>query len=139
MDEPIETNGDGPAPLSHFRIIVIMAAVAAAGAALGYIYVGRKFGLGFGLGGVLSFVNYYWMKYSLKAIFDEAEEGERPRMTGGKYVLRYVIFATVLGAVYLLDWELMVPLILGLSSFAFAVVIEGIFRIIASFGNRKGI
>jgi hypothetical protein len=139
MDEPTETNGAGPAPLSHFRIIVIMAAVAAAGSVLGYIYVEPKFGIGFGLGGILSFVNYYWMKYSLKAIFDEAEEGERPKLTGGKYVLRYVVFATVLGAVYLVDWHLMVPVIFGLTSFALAVVLEGIFRIIGSFGNRKGI
>jgi hypothetical protein len=139
MDEPIETNNGGPAPLSHFRIIVIMAAVAVAGSVLGYFYINPKFGIGFGLGGLLSFVNYYWMKYSLKAIFDEAEEGERPRLTGGKYVLRYVVFATILGAVYLFDWHLMVPLIFGLTSFALAVVLEGIFRIIGSFVNRKGI
>lgn len=139
MDEPIDTKDAGAAQLSHLRIIVIMALVAAAGSLLGYIYVSARFGAGFGFGGILSFVNYYWMKFSLKAVFDAAEEGEKPRLSGGKYVLRYVVFGTILLGVYLIDWHLMVPVILGLSCFAFAVVIEGFIRIFSSLGRKKGI
>ena len=139
MDEPADTNDESIAPLSHFRLIVIMGIVAVVGTVIGFGYFSAKAGAGFGIGGVLSFVNYYWMKYSLRTVFEETAEGEKPRFIGGKYFMRYVAFGTILGFIYLIDWQLLVPLILGLSSFAFAVVIEGIIRIFGSFGNRKGI
>ena len=60
-------------------------------------------------------------------------------IAGGGYLMRYIAFATVLGFIYLIDWELMVPVILGLSCFAFAVVFEGFIRLFGTFGNKKGI
>lgn len=139
MDDPIDTQNGSGAQLSHLRLIVIMGVVAVAGSVLGYIFASAKFGVGFGIGGLLSFVNYYWMKYSLKSVFEEAEEGERPRLGVGKYLFRYLVFGTFLFGVYLIDWRFLVPLIFGLSSFAFAVVIEGILRIFIFLFNRKGI
>lgn len=139
MDDPIDNSGESSASLSHLRLIVIMGVVAAAGTFIGFAAVSVKAGAGFGFGGILAFVNYFWMKRSLKAVFEEAREGEKPSFVGGGYLMRYVAFATVLGAIYLIDWELMVPVILGLSSFALAVVFEGIIRMFGSFGNGKGI
>lgn len=124
--------------MSHLRIIVIMMALAAAGSVMGYFYVSGSFAAGVAIGGVLSLVNYYWMRHSLRMVFRDAQEGARQGFGGGSYMLRYVAFGTILAAVYLFDWEMMVPLILGLSSFALAVVFEGIIRLIGSF-SIKGI
>lgn len=139
MDEPVDTREENPPPLSHIRLLVVMAVVALAGTVAGFVFFSAKAGAGFAIGGVLSFVNYFWMKHSLSRIFENTEEGVKPSFAGGNYIMRYVAFATVIGAIYLVDWELLVPVILGLSSFAFAVVIEGFIRIFRSFGNRKGI
>lgn len=139
MDEPVDSREESPAPLSHIRLIVVMGVVAVAGTIVGFAFFSTKAGFGFLTGGVLSFVNYYWMKHSLSRIFQNTEEGVKPGFAGSNYFMRYIAFATVIGFVYLIDWELLVPVILGLSCFAFAVVIEGFIRLFSSFGNRKGI
>ena len=139
MDEPIDNKVESTAALSHFRLILIMGIIAAAGTVVGFLFFSGKAGSGFLVGGLLSFVNYFWMKRSLRTVFEEAPEGEKASFAGGGYLMRYVAFATVLGTIYLIDWELMVPVILGLSSFALAVVFEGFIRLFASFGKGKEI
>ncbi|HUF02669.1 MAG TPA: ATP synthase subunit I [Aridibacter sp.] len=137
MAEPFDSREENPAPLSHVRLIVVMGVVAVAGTVIGFVSFSSKAGAGFLTGGVLSFVNYYWMKHSLAKVFENTEEGVKPSFAGSNYFMRYIAFATVIGLVYLIDWELLVPVILGLSSFAFAVVIEGFIRIFRSFGSRR--
>lgn len=139
MDEPVDNDRGNTGAISHFRLIVIMGMVAVAGTVTGFVFFSVKDGAGFLVGGVLSFVNYYWMRHSLRKVFQGAEDGEKASFVGGGYLMRYVAFATILGFIYLVDWELMIPLILGLTSFAIAVVFEGIIRIFSSFGNKQGI
>ncbi len=67
------------APLSHKRILLLMGIVAVLGSLASFIFVSPKFGLGFLLGGILSLVNYYWLKKSLKRIFDKALTGDKPK------------------------------------------------------------
>ena len=117
----------GPAP-SNQRILVIMAVLGAAGGIAGSAFSSFRFGLGILIGTALAFVNYFWLKSSLRKIFSAAESGERPRMLAGKYFLRYIILGAVVAVIYAADLLPIVPVILGLTSFAFAVVIEGIMR-----------
>lgn len=127
-----EINEDDLKQLSHLRILWIMGLVALLGSVLGAVFESLLFGIGVFLGGVLSFVNYYWLKQSLKSIFRIAESGVKPKLFAGSYILRYMIFALLLVVIYLSKTVPMVAVILGLSSFAIAVMLEGILRIFSS-------
>ncbi len=133
--EPLEYENESIQTISHLRILILMAFVAVIGSIFGFVFISWQFGLGVVLGGILSFVNYYWLKHSLKVVFEQAENGEQPRFSGTRYILRYFVFGLVLLIIYLTKTVSVAAVILGLGSFAFAVVIEGIIRIFTSF-NR---
>ena len=123
--------------LSHKRILTLMALAALLGAIAGFIFDGLSFGIGVLIGGALSLVNYYWLKRSLKVVFDKAIEGEQPQFLAGKYFLRYLTFAVVLAIVYLTKAVPIIAVLLGLASFALAIIFEAIIRLFNSFSNKK--
>jgi len=126
--EPSETPAlPGPEP-SNRRILVIMAVLGVAVGIAACAVSSFRFGLGILTGTALAFVNYFWLKSSLRKIFSAAQSGERPRMLAGKYFLRYIILGAVVAVIYAADLLPIVAVILGLLTFAFAVVIEGIMR-----------
>ena len=128
--EPTAEQGGNPVgPPSHERILWLMAGLGLAGSIAGCVFSTLRLGLGILIGTALALVNYYWLKRSLRKIFSAAERGERPRMLAGKYFLRYVLLAAVVGVFYIGDWVSMIGLILGLGAFGFAVVADGLIRI----------
>jgi hypothetical protein len=124
-------------PLTHRRILIVMAAVAIAGSLLGFVFVSGLFGLGVLIGGVLSFVNYYWLKRSLKKIFEQAVDGEKARFLGLRYLFRYLVLGGILLIVFLTKTVPVAAVILGLASFAIAIMIEALIRLFASFFKKK--
>src|SRR5688572_9927090 len=96
-----ETAAEPLPQLSHGRILWMMALIVLLATILCAVFVSLKFGLGFAVGGALAFFNYWWLKVSLKRIFDRAvasaESGERPRFLGIHYFLRYALIGAVLG------------------------------------------
>lgn len=131
--QPIAEEQQNLEPLAHRRILVVMGCVAVLGSLLGFIFVSWQFGLGVFIGGILSFVNYYWLKFSLKKIFEKAVSGEKPRFLGLRYLFRYIVLGAVLTIVFLTKIIPVVAVIAGLASFALAIVIEGFIRIFSSF------
>jgi hypothetical protein len=133
MSEDIEPTAEAAEiirPPSHERILWIMAILGIGGGIAGFAFKSFGFGLGVLIGTALAFVNYYWLKSSLRKIFSAAESGERPKMLAGKYFLRYIVLAAVVALIYITGLVPIVALILGLAGFGFAVVIEGLIRII---------
>mgnify|MGYP001191849864 FL=1 len=127
-------------PLSHRRILVIMVVIGLAGSILGSALISVSLGAGVFIGSVLAFVNYYWLKVSLKKIFDlAAETGERPRLLALKYVARYLVLGAIVAILYATGAVSIVGVILGMGSFGFAVVIEGILRIFSNPVSEKEI
>ncbi len=126
-------------PPSHERILWIMAVLGVAGGIAGFAFGSLEFGLGILVGTALAFVNYYWLKSSLRKIFSAAESGERPRMLAGKYFLRYIILAIVVAAIYITKVLPIVAVVLGLAAFGFAVVVEGFIRIFSTLIRTKEI
>ena len=124
-----DQTGNDVRPLSHRRILSIMAILGIGGGIAGFAFGSLSLGLGVLIGTALAFVNYYWLKSSLRKIFAAAETGERPRMLAGKYFLRYVILAIVVAVIYAADLVSIVGLILGLGAFGFSIVVEGLIRI----------
>jgi hypothetical protein len=132
--ELLETETADIKTLSHKRILFLMAFTAVLLSSYGFIYISWQFSGGVILGGILSFVNYYWLKHSLRVVFEQAvDEGEKPTYSGTRYILRYFVLGFILLMVYLTKAVSVVGVILGLSSFAFAIVIEGFIRIFLSF------
>jgi len=125
-------------PISNRRILWTMGLVAVASGIAGFVLVSRQFGLGVIFGGVLSFINYYWLKVSLKRLFDNAvAHGEKPRFLALRYFARYLTLGAILTVVFLTETIPVVAVILGLASFALAIVIEGLIRLFSTFFKSK--
>ena len=125
--------------LSHRRILILMAFAAGLGSIAGFIFGGTSFGIGVLIGGALSLVNYYWLKRSLKTVFDAAVAGEKSQFLAGRYFLRYVTFAAILTVIYLTKAVPVAAVLLGLASFALAIIFEAFIRLFKSFSKTEGI
>ena len=136
--DTIEIVQPQPPPISHRRILWTMALVAVAGSLAGFLLVSRQFGVGVILGGILSFINYYWMKVSLKRLFDNAiAHGEKPRFLAVRYFARYATLGAILTVVFLTETIPVVAVIAGLASFAGAIMIEGFIRLFSTFFKSR--
>jgi len=133
--ETVDADNVKVMPPSHDRILVIMAVLGVLGTIAGIVFHSIGFGIGILLGVALAFGNYYWLRYSLKKVFAEAAEGEKPRISAIRYILRYFTLAGVIAIVFAVGILPVVPVILGMGGFGFAVVIDGIIRIFQSAGN----
>jgi hypothetical protein len=126
-------------PLSHKRILILMAFAVILGSVLSSVFVSVNFGFGVLIGGVLSLINYYWLKRSLKVVMDEAVAGGAPHFLAGRAFIRYIVFGSLLAIIYLSKAVPMVAVLLGLASFAVAIIFEAFIRLFNSFSNKKGI
>ena len=136
--DSIEIGQPPPTPISHRRILWTMAAVTVAGSLAGFLFVSRQFGVGVIFGGILSLINYYWLKVSLKRIFDNAiAHGEKPRFLAVKYFARYATLGAILTIVFLTEAIPVVAVIAGMASFAGAIVIEGLIHLFLTFFKSR--
>ena len=124
--EPIAPTDGSAVLFSHRRILITMAAVIAFGAVAGLTLFSFAVGAGVVIGGLLAYANYFWQKQSIAAIFDRAVHGHRSRFLGLRYILRYVVVGGVLTLIYFTQTVSIFGVIFGLSSFALAVMIEGL-------------
>jgi len=131
--EPDITEQSDIASLSHSRILWTMAIIIVLGSLAGFIFISVRFGAGLFFGGVLSFINYYWLKLSLRKIFAVTIEGERPRFLAIRYFARYATLAAILAIIFLTKIVPVVAVIAGLLSLALAIVVEGFLRLFSSF------
>ncbi len=135
--EPIAPPEQTVKPLSHSRILKLMGLLGLAGSIVGAVGVDLKFGLGVAVGTVLALLNYFWLRHSLRKVFEAAAAtGEKPRLLGLRYVGRYLVLAAVVALFYATNAVSIVGLILGLGAFGFAVVFEGLFNIFSRPGNE---
>ncbi|HEX8368965.1 MAG TPA: ATP synthase subunit I [Pyrinomonadaceae bacterium] len=139
ISEPVPTEETADAPqLSQRRILWIMAIVLSVGVAFSLIYAPRNFTLGLIIGGGLAFLNYYWLKLSLRNIFDRiAVSGEKPRFLAAQYFLRYATLGAGVAVVYITNIAPVVAVLLGISSLAPAVAVEGLIRIFTSNSSKR--
>lgn len=136
MSENFDSNAEEPKAqaLSHRRIFILMAVTSLVGCVLGAIFHSVSFGFGVLIGGVLSVVNYIWLKKSLKSIFEKVVlEDEKPAFLSLRYSGRYATLGAILTIVYLTGILPVTAVLLGLASFAFAVTFEGLIRLFSSF------
>lgn len=137
-----------PAPvISHTRILILTAFVVIAGSLLCLIFADGRFTIGFFIGGILSFVNYYWLKISLKNAFgnvvvsesEEQELAEKPRFLTARYIFRYFFLGLVLYIIWMTKLVPIASVLLGLVSFAMAILIEAVILIFNNVFFKKEI
>ena len=116
--------------ISHRGILIAMAALIAIGAIAGFAFGGVRWGFGLIFGGALAFGNYLWLERSTRQIFT-GSSASAPLLSL-KYIARYFAIGAILLAVYLTDAFPVAAVIVGLASFAFAVVLQGLKNIISS-------
>ena len=117
--------------ISHRGILIIMAGVVVLASVCGFVFGGSRFGIGVIFGGVLSFANYFWLERSTRAMFQPyaiATSG----ILAAKYIFRYVVIGGIVFLVFLTGAMPITAVILGLSAFALAVVIQGMRNIISN-------
>lgn len=117
--------------ISHRGILTIMAVVVLLASVCGFIFGGTRFGFGVIFGGVLSFANYIWLDRTTKAMF-APNANATPGILAVKYIFRYVVIGGILLLVFLTGALPISAVILGLSAFALAVVIQGMKNIISN-------
>lgn len=141
ISEPLvtEKNTAAVVTLSHRRILWTMTIVLLIGVVFSLIYAERSFTIGLIIGGILAFVNYYWLKISLKNLFDAmAQSGGKPRFLAAKYFLRYATLGVIVWLAYVTKFASVVAVLLGLASIALAVTIEGLIRIFTTNSSKRG-
>ena len=132
MSEDLDPAGDDQqltTPPRNERLLVILAVLSIGGSIAGAAAVSARFGLAVLIGCVLAFVNYYWMQRSLKKIFGEVREGEKPRFLGAGYFIRYLVLGCVVAFFYVSDLLPISGILIGMAGFGFAVLVEGILRV----------
>jgi hypothetical protein len=143
MSEETDSNAvsqETPPTISNRRILWVMGFVVIFGSLAGLIFISRLFGIGFLIGGILAFINYYWLKTSLRKMFVETAEGEhRPHYSAARYISRYLALGAVLAIVFLTHTVPVESVVLGLGSFAFAIIIEAFIRIFSFLFKREEI
>ncbi len=126
-------------PREHRRILVIMAVLGLIFGMAGAVLSSVRFGAGIVLGVAIAIVNYFWLRHSLNKIVAATKEGEKPRLSMLRYLGRYLALGAVIAVIYVSGVVPIVPLVLGIAAFGFAVTADGLIRIFSSFHNRKEI
>jgi hypothetical protein len=123
--------------ISHRRLLIEMAIVVIAGSMIMLALLSWNYAAGFIVGGLLSFANYLWLKGSLRKLFDRADEGTSTALLALVYIFRYFLLGLAVYLIYLTGAFPVVAVVLGLGSFAIAVLIEGFYNIFSTFNKRE--
>jgi hypothetical protein len=89
------------------------------------------------LGGALSLFNLYWLRSSVRAVFDAAPEGRPPRMKAARYVLRYVLIIAAVAAANALGLVSLVATLAGMCAVVAALLAEGLRQLYFAIVRRE--
>lgn len=128
--DPLTTESTAT-PISHKEILIVMSVIVILGGIVGFAIGGTASGVGVLFGGFLSFVNYFWLNRSTRAIFDQVAIASTG-ILAAKYILRYFVIGLIVFLIYLTDAMPVVAVIIGLSAFAMAVIVQGLKSIFSS-------
>lgn len=93
--------------------------------------------IGLILGGALSFLNYFWLKSSLRSLFEKVAVGKGGKFSASFYIIRYAVIAVVIFAAAQLHIASVAAMLVGLLSFAFAVLLEAVIQLYLAIVNRE--
>jgi hypothetical protein len=76
------------------------------------------------VGGVLALFSHSWLKNSAAAAIQLSTAGGQPQLRLAQFVLRYVVIAAVIFALYTLDLVSLPAVLAGMSTFVVAMFVE---------------
>ena len=91
------------------------------------------------VGGLLSLVNYHWLRSSISAGFDLLVHGAKPRIKLAHYILRYFVLSIAVFAAYKLGLVSLPATLTGLCSFVIALFSEAFREIYFAIIHREEI
>lgn len=106
-----------------FRTMILTAVVAIGWSVL---FASWQVIIGLVIGGLLSLLNHHWLQTSISAAFGVLLKGDRPRWTLSKYIFRYLVVGAVAFAAYQVGIASLPAIIVGLSTFVVALLIEAL-------------
>ena len=104
-----------------FRLMIVSVGIAATAST---IVAPWRVTTGLTLGGVLSLLNYHWLRTSVAAVFNIDIAAKTPRFKASRYILRYFVIGIVAVAVYKLRLVSLPATIAGLCAFVPALFVE---------------
>ena len=114
---------------SHEQILKILVGLVIGGSIICSVAISVRFGAGFLIGGIASFLNYYWLKATLRGFFGGSVEGKGAASMSVRFALRYFALGAFILVVFLTGFFPVISVIFGLSGFALAVMAEGFISI----------
>ena len=91
------------------------------------------------LGGLLSLLNYRWMRTSIAALIDARVAGNNGGVKVPMSILRYFVIASIVIASYKLKAVSLPATIVGLCSFVAALFVEAFRQVYLTIVHREGI
>lgn len=110
----------------ELRLQRSMTVIIAAAVVVSALMAPWRFTTGLLLGGSLAILNYRWLHTSVAAIFNINLATERPRAGVLRYLLRYVVVATIVFAAVNLQIVSLPATLAGLSAFVPALLVEAL-------------
>ena len=125
------------------RIFRVMVAAVALAVMIATVAAPWRVSSGLLLGGLLSLLNYRWLRSSVGAIIEaNIEAGKSGQSSGGKsarYVLRYLVVTAVVVTAYRLKLVSLPATIFGLCSFVIALFAEAFREFYFAIIHREGL
>jgi hypothetical protein len=118
--EGLTEGADGALEVRVFRVMiatVVLAVVAST------VLAPWRVTSGLMLGGVLSLLNYHWLRTSVAAVFNVSGT-DRPRVKVWRYIIRYFVVGVAVFAAYQLQVVSLPATIVGLCTFVPALFVE---------------
>jgi hypothetical protein len=112
------------AKLSDNRLYLLMGGLLLAGIVWGIVYADSQVVFGWYLGGVGAFLNYYWLRRSLKSFFDRVINQGATQLISFGYFQRYVFIGLAIAMIYLFKLASIVALVCALLIMPAAIIIE---------------
>lgn len=75
-------------------------------------------------GGLLALFNHRWLKNSAAAAIQLSTDGGAPRLRLAQFLLRYLVMAAVVFAIYTSDLVSLTAVLAGLATFVVAMMVE---------------
>ena len=118
--EEFTRGADGALEKRVFRVMIVSVALTVVGSTM---LAPWRVTLGLMLGGVLSLLNYHWLRTSVMAVFN-VTGADRPRVKIWGYLIRYFVVGVAVFAAYQMQVVSLPATIVGLCSFVPALFVE---------------
>jgi len=119
-----------------FRTMILTTALAMLGSVF---FTSVQVTSGLLIGGLLALLNHRWLQTSISAAFGVLVNGETPRVTLTKYIIRYFVVGMVVFVAYTFGIASFPAMIAGLCTFVVALFVEAIREMYFAITHREEI